>query len=108
MSKKFIVKKKIELNFLGEGWEDAYISLNAPSYGEIKEFAKKSQVKEGEKPDEGVIDEGITLLQTIFIEGKAFDGKELVDFTKDDITDLPIEAINKIFVALTGTVAPNS
>lgn len=117
MSGKFQVKKRIGLDFLGEGWEEAYITLNAPSYGEIKEFSKKSKVKvveqpdgtKVEQPDESVVDEGITLLKSLFIEGKAFDGKALVDFTKEDITDLPIEAINKIFVALTeGVKSPNS
>ena len=105
----FEVKKKIGLEFLGEGWEESHITLNAPSYGEIKEFSKKSKVKEGEQPDEKVVDEGIELLQGLFISGKAFDGKALVDFTKEDITDLPIEAINKIFIALTeGVKSPNS
>ena len=106
---KFQVRKKIELNFLGEGWEETFITLNAPSYGEIREFSKKSKVKEGEQPDENVVDEGITLLKSLFIEGKAFDGKALVDFTKEDIPELPIEAINKIFIALTeGVKSPNS
>jgi len=106
---KFQVRKKIELNFLGEGWEETYITLNAPSYSEIKEFSKKSKVKEGEQPNESVVDEGIDLLKSLFIDGKAFDGKTLVDFTKEDITDLPIEAINKIFIALTeGVKSPNS
>jgi hypothetical protein len=111
---KFQVKKKLELNFLGEGWEEAYISFNAPSYGEIKEFSKKTKVDEGENKEEKTVDnekavdEGMKLLELLFIEGKAFDGKALVDITKEDIKDLPIGVINKTFNMLTeSTLTPN-
>jgi hypothetical protein len=113
---KYQVKKRLELKFLGEGWEEAYIIYNAPSYGEIKEFIKKSKVEVGkentpeviQENQAAVLDEGIDLLEELFIEGKAFTGNNLEVMKKEDIEDLPVEVINQSFTLLTeGAKSPN-
>lgn len=110
LSKKmaFIVKKKIVLNFLGEGWEDAYISFTPFTFGdnaELLKLRKKISPTNGEVPDEeDLTKDMLSLLRTHLIDGKGFDGEGLVDITGDNLTDLPIEIFAHIIKELQGQV----
>lgn len=113
----FVVKKKIELAFLGEGWEQAYITFSPFSFADNEKLLKLRSKVNTDNPED-TTQEGaeeasnniITLLQDKFIEGKGYDGEKLVDITKDNLKDLPMEIINEALSTLQGKKAlpPNA
>jgi hypothetical protein len=100
----FKVTKKLDLSDLGEGWQGAYLDLQGLSFREIRELTSLS------KPDSTTDDnfEAIEkLIQSHFISGKAWDGSNLVDVTKDNVLDLPLDVVaNKAVKLLAGTSDP--
>lgn len=104
----FIVKKKIPLNFLGEGWETAYITFRPFTFAdntELLNLRKKITPADGTLPDEEDLTKNmLNLLSTHLIEGQGYDGKTLIDITPDNLTDLPIEIFAHIIKELQGQV----
>jgi len=101
---KFKVIKEIKLDFLGSDWKDCYVKFVAPNFVDIEEMTKKVDIEDKSKG----VKNAIEWLKSIFIDGKGIDmdGK-LVEITKDDLADLPVEIITKVFVSLKGEVDPN-
>lgn len=105
----FVVKKKIELAFLGEGWEEAYITFSPFSFADNEQLLKLRSNVNVDNP-EATPQEGaekasknmIALLQEKFVEGKGYDGTGLVDITKENLQDLPMEIINEALNVLQG------
>lgn len=103
----FVVKKEIKLAFLGEGWEEAYVSFKPFSFNDndkildlyklAKEQANMSQ-DEAKKASDNIL----SLLRDKFIDGKGFDGTKLVAITKDNLGELPMEIIVHILQTLQG------
>lgn len=94
---KFVVIKTIKLDFLEpkEQWSECYLQIASLSLGEVEKmslFNKENMDKATEYM--------ISLLQEKLIGGKGWDGKEVVDIKKEDVKELPVEAINYIFQEL--------
>lgn len=112
---KFVVKKRISLDFLGEGWSEAYITFSPFSFNDNLELLKfrkeviKVNAESEDKDIKALSDKMIKLLQDKFIEGRGFDGKELVDIKKEDFGDLPQEVFEKVVGQLQGeSLSPKS
>lgn len=108
---QFVVKKRIELNFLGEGWEEAYAVFTPFTFNDNAALLKLRNLTAGAStdPEEATkaTNEIMTLLRGKFIEGKGYDGKGLANITKENLADLPMEIITRILQALQGqTVTP--
>lgn len=112
----FVVKKKIELAFLGEGWEEAFVTFSPFTFADNESLLKLRSQVNVENPEatpqdgaEKASKDMITLLQDKFVEGKGYDGEGLVAITKDNLADLPMEIINKALDVLQGkkTLLPN-
>lgn len=108
---QFVVKKRIELSFLGEGWEEAYAVFTPFTFNDNASLLKLRNLASGASidPEEATKATGeiMTLLRGKFIEGKGFDGKTLVNITKENLADLPMEIITRILQTLQGqTVIP--
>lgn len=102
---KIKIEKKIDLSYLGEGWDGCFITFIAPSYGQIKPILKFADQKDNSK----AVEEGITFLESVFIAGLVAttdEGKK--EIKKEDLKDLPLEIINKCFEMIGGTPNPKS
>lgn len=105
----FIVKKKFDLKHLGEGWENAYIIFTPFTFDDneellsIRDLIKTTdpdKVKpEDAKPASDVI---LKLLQDKLVEGKGWDGKKLIDITKENLGQLPMEVLTDSIATLQG------
>jgi hypothetical protein len=100
---QFVVSKELKLDFLGDGWADAYIKFSSLSFNEMREFAKFGAKLDKENPgDDKNLDATIELLEGHFLSGKAWDGTELIDLEKATLGDLPVEALTKGVQLLAG------
>jgi hypothetical protein len=103
----FVVKKNFSLDFLGEGWQAAYINFSLPSLEESLQQASPSQEEIEADPKKYTL-EMVSFLEEHFIDGKGFNGSQLVDLEKEDIKRLPTSVFAKATQLLSGAVDPNS
>lgn len=112
----FVIKKRIELAWAGEGWEEAFVEFSDFSYKDnsrlLKLRKKARQVEGGKAKDEEVdklSEDMMAIVLSKFLSGKGFDGERLVDITKSNFPELPFSIINHIITELQkGIVSPNS
>lgn len=107
MSKtQFVVRKKIDLSHLGEGWEGAFVTFSPFSFRDNENLTKLRSIVTSEKVSEQEAEkasgEVVTLLQEKLIEGMGFNGEKLVPITKDNLVDLPMELVVTILQTLQG------
>lgn len=93
----FIVDQTIDLSYLGESWKGCAITFHSPTYRQVSGLAS-----DPDKASEKAMD----LLKEMFVSGKGFDGKEVVDMGADDIADLPMLVVSKCLEQLAGKVSP--
>lgn len=112
MSKtQFVVKKKIDLSHLGDGWEGGFVTLSPFTFRDndaiikLRSLVTSQNVSEDEARQAS--NEIVELLQEKLIEGMGFNGEELVAITKENLSDLPMELIIMILQTLQGqTLSP--
>lgn len=103
----FIVRKKIDLSYLGEGWEKAYITFTPFTFGDNASILKLRKmslnaVNADDKELQKATDEIMDLLKSKLVEGQGYDGKTLVPITKENLSELPMELVTKILEELQG------
>ncbi len=103
----FVVKKKLSLDFLGTDWHAAYINFTLPSLKDSLSQSTPTQAEIEADPKKYTL-EMIAFLEEHFIDGKGWNGNELVDLTKDDIQELPSSVFAKGVELLSGVPSPNS
>ena len=96
---KIVIKKRISLDSLGDEYQDSYLTFKSISIGEAENIAKDAEIATNDKKASVFICETLT---EKFIEGKFFDGKELVDLSKEDVKDIDIATCITLFEILTG------
>lgn len=103
----FIVKKELKLDFLGEGWQAAYINFSLPSLKEnlTQQFPSQEEI---EANPQKYMTEMVAVLEKHFLDGKGFNGSQLVDLTAADIQELPTSVFVEASKLLNGVVDPNS
>lgn len=114
MSNTFVIETKIELNHLGTGWEDAYMKFTPFTWNENKkltEFKTKAGQLNATLDDQKYLDLTeemstaiMDLLTSHLIEGKGWNGKKLIDITKENFGDLPVNVIRKVISELQGEI----
>lgn len=103
---QFVVKKKIDLSHLGEGWEGGFVTLSPFTFRDndaiirLRTLVTSQDISEEESRKAS--DEIVTLLQEKLIEGMGFNGESLVAITKENLPDLPMEIIVMILQTLQG------
>lgn len=106
---KFLVTKKISLDFLSDQWKEkeCYLEFNAFTIRDIQEKfpAIVESAKDKDSTKDGM-DKTIGLLKDHFVSGKGLDttGK-VIDITAGDLIDLPAEVINRVFSFLSEPLA---
>lgn len=102
----FPVRKELKLDFLGAEWAGAYIAYRALTFKETRGFSNLELDNENANSEQNM-EAVLELLQGHFIEGKAYDGNQLVDLTVDDLENLPVDVIGKSVEALAGGISEN-
>lgn len=111
---KFYLTKKLNLDFLGGLWKEkgAYLEFHAFTIRDLKDKLPNLAQKVDPNDASSVSDslgETLTLLEDKFVAGKAIDEKgELVDVSKEDLGDLPAEAIKRLIGFLSSTLEEES
>lgn len=85
---KFDFNKKLDLEYLGSDWKGCYLSFSPLSVREAKSLLG---LKDGDVAS--IVEKSVELLKEKFIEGKLLSGGVIVDVTKDDLEDLPVEIV---------------
>lgn len=102
----FPVEKKVDLAFLGTQWAGAELTFSALTFKETRELAGQNL----DNPDK--VAENMSFVTKFlgdhFLQGKAWNGTQLVDIKATELEDLPVEVVNKAVEALTGQVSPKS
>lgn len=106
---RFAIPKKIDLTFVGEGWDGCYIvmrSLTAKDFKKVQALAPAdtNDVNQNTQAMDAMID----LLSEKFIKGRGFDGENVVDITREDVSDLPVEILTACLEQLAGKLDPKS
>ena len=107
---KFKVVKKLSLDFLGEGWKDAYINFHALTIGDIKDKFPSLTELDVDNPKSIIkgMDTILGIIKEKFIAGKVPDENgALVSLKVEDIKDLPVEVMKRTLDFLSqGVTAP--
>lgn len=103
---QFVVKKKIDLSHLGDGWEGGFVTLSPFTFRDNEAIIRLRTLVTSEsisqEESQKASTEIVALLQEKFIEGMGFDGEKLVPITKENLEDLPMEIIVMILQTLQG------
>ncbi len=103
---KFKVVKKLPLDFLGEGWKDAYINFQVLTIADIKDkFPSLAELNvDDPKSVVGAMEMILKILTEKFIDGKDNEGKEI---KVEDLKELPAEMMKKTLDFLSqGVITP--
>lgn len=103
----FVAKKELKLDFLGEGWQSAYINFSLPSLKENLEQQFPSQ-EEIEADPKKYMSQMVAVLEKHFLDGKGFNGSQLIELTAADIQELPTSVFAEASKLLNGVIDPNS
>lgn len=104
----FTVKKKLDLSYLGEGWVGStYLNFNGMTFAETREFAKLNMDAEDPNSEKN-LEVVMNLLKSHFVDGRGFDGTNVVDITADDLENLPTDVVTKSIELLAGSADPKS
>lgn len=105
----FVVKKRIELNHLGEGWEDAYLIFSPFTFDDnVNLIALQKKLRDVAANNTDADDaqtaskEMMKILKEKLVEGKGFDGDKLIDVTKENFHEMPMEVIVDVIYRLQG------
>ena len=104
---KFVVKKRVTLEFLGEGWQEAYAEFTPFTFNDndkilkLRRVALDSSTMSTEEASKAS-DEIMNLLKDGFVGGMGFDGEKLVPITKENLGDLPMEVTVHFLKTLQG------
>lgn len=90
-----VIKKRISLEFLGEEYKDSYMLFRCVTLGEY-------DLMQGKDKDKTVRD----VVTEHFISGQIRQDSDLVDITKDNLSELPAEVFVYCFNKLIGQPDP--
>lgn len=95
-----VIKKRIDLGYLGEGYADSYLTFKAIAIREYDELTSKA--KAVEKDQAKALPFITAQLKERFIEGKVL-GENV---TADDLEDLPADVFLRCFEEIRGQLDP--
>lgn len=107
---RFVVRKKLSLDFFGDDWAECYINFTPVTYREANELTALKDVDATNLTDEQreqLAGQTLDMLKDHFVDGKGYTEDGIVDLTAEDIEDLPVEIIAKAIVVLRGNIDPN-
>jgi hypothetical protein len=104
----FTVKKKLDLSYLGDGWtQGTHLTFSGMTFAETRDFAKLN-INTEDPNNEQNLEVVMNLLKSHFVDGRGFDGTNVVDITADDLENLPTDVVTKSIELLAGNADPKS
>lgn len=102
---KIIIKKRVDLDFLGKEYEKGYLVFKSIS---LEQYQKLSaDLKELKERDDQAVTFLLNTLRDQYIEGKFPNDKgELEDVSIDDLKDFDMETVINVFNRFTGQELP--
>lgn len=85
----YVLVRTLTLDDVAKEWKGCFLTMREPSVEEA------SQLANPDAAEEKAIEKTMALLKDLFMEGKAFDGKEVVSIKKDDLGELPISVLGR-------------
>lgn len=98
-----VIKKRVDLDFLGEDYKEAYLVFQSIPAGDFDNVIKELDSVEGNKDGAGSITFILKVLKDYFIVGKFPDDNGLQDVSKEDLDGLDPSTLTKCFQVFTGT-----
>lgn len=92
------ITKRVSLAFLGDGYEDSYITVEAIPMKDIDDLQVRAKEAEGKQSIKFLQDE----LTSRFVDGKIAQDGKLTEVTKEDLGDLPIDVFTEVFKQMSG------
>lgn len=106
---KFVIKKVVDLSFLGEDWEGCNIIVTPLVVKELKEIqGLDTQDTNNPAEVEASVNKMIDIISRHFVSGRGFDGVNKVAILKDDIEELSFEVLTACLGAMAGNPDPKS
>ncbi len=106
---KFVIKKVVDLGFLGEDWNGCNIVVTPLVVKELKEIqGLDSQDVDDPAQVQESVEKMIDIISRHFVSGKGFDGVNQVAILKDDIEELSFEVLSACLKAMAGNLDPKS
>lgn len=94
------ILKTVSLEFLGDGYEEAYVRFHALPTQEYPEWIKQANEAEGDGESAKVI---LEMVKQQFKDGRFPDENgEWFDLKKDNMGEFDIDTVTRIFRRLTG------
>jgi len=103
----FVVSKKLDLAFLGEGWQAAFINFSLPSLKESMEQDLPSE-EEIQADPKKYTQKMIDFAEKHFLSGEGYNGTQLVPLQASDIQEMPTIVFVEATKLLMGAVDPKS
>lgn len=103
----FIVSKKLDLAFLGEGWQAAYINFSLPSLKEGLEQELPNE-EELQADPKKYTKQMVAFAEKHFISGEGYNGTQLVTLQASDIQEMPTIVFVEATKLLMGATDPKS
>jgi len=95
---KFDIKKRFDLDYLGDNWKGCYLEFNSPSLRELNDALSALTAEEGDETSRSAknLEKTLQILKENFAGGKANAKGKVVDVTADDLDEFPMEVVNKV------------
>lgn len=93
---KFNIERRVDISHLGEGWVDCYLTFNTLSYKDVSQILKLRQNKDESEMTIAMFE----ILKKNYKSGKVFDGTAIVDLSRDELEDMPLELLTKVISEL--------
>lgn len=95
-----VIKKRVDLDFLGDEYKEAYLVFQSIPAIDFDEVVKG--LKDIENKEEGSIKFILDVLKKYFVSGKFPNDNELADVTADDLDGLDPSSLTRCFQVFTG------
>lgn len=96
------IEKRISLDFFGEGYADSYVIFQAIPVREYEDIQAKIATIQETNNNQEAMQFMVDLLSKRLIKGEIAQDGKLVEFTKEDMLDMPGEFFTGVMERLTG------
>lgn len=97
---KIVIKKRINLDFLGKEYEGGFVEFKSLSIKDVQ--GKLDDITNVGDDNKKAVDMMLNLLNECFIGGKFVSGETTEDIVKEDLEDFDVASIIKFFQILSG------
>jgi len=98
---KIVIKKRINLDFLGKDYEGGFVEFKSLSIKEVQ--GKLDEIANVGEDNKKAVDMMLKLLSDSFVSGTFVNGESSEPIEKEDLNDFDVASIIKFFQILSGS-----